>query len=434
MAPSSFTACPLFLARIVLAPVMVRPDPSNLFGRRLRAAQAGFPGSRVGWAEVELRGSVRIATIRGIEIGVHYSWVLVFLLVAWTLAVGLFPFQYPGLSTGIYWAMGFVASFLLFVSVLIHELAHSFVAQARGLGVNSITLFIFGGVSNIAREPSNAPDELLISAVGPISSVVLGAVFYGIWIGLGDGGGAVAGVAFYLAFINVLLAVFNLIPGFPLDGGRVFRAIIWWATGSFRTATRIAVTAGQAVAFLFVIAGIFIVFTGAFLSGIWLVLIGWFLYSAAGASARETQREAWLQGVTVRQVMNQTPTTVEPELPVSELVHREILQKAIRALPVVRDGLLVGMVTLNEVRGVPRERWEETPVGAVMTPREQLQTVKPDDDLAVAIRILAEQDVNQLPVVEDSRLVGLLSRSNVMRFLQVREELGMAEEEERRAA
>ena len=384
----------------------------------------------------EVRGSIRIATIRGIDIGVHYSWVLVFLLVAWTLAVGLFPFQYPGLSAGVYWAMGFVASFLLFVSVLIHELAHSFVAQARGLGVNSITLFIFGGVSNISREPSNAPDELLISAVGPLSSVVLGAIFYGIWLGLGDGTGAVAGVAFYLAFINVLLAVFNLIPGFPLDGGRVFRAIVWWATGSFQTATYLAVTAGRVVAFLFVLAGIFIVFTGAFLSGIWLILIGWFLYSAAGASARETQQEEWLRGVTVGQVMNPHPSTVEPQVPISELVHEHILQKAVRALPVVQEEQLVGMITLNEIRGVPREQWDSTPVGSVMTGREDLQTVKPDDDLAGAIRILAEQDINQLPVVEDGRLVGLLSRSNVMRYLQVREELGVtgADEERRRAA
>ncbi len=374
-----------------------------------------------------MRGSFRVATIRGIEIGIHYSWVLVFVLVAWTLAVGLFPLQYPGLDIGVYWAMGFIASLVLFVSVLIHELAHSFVAQGRGLKVNSITLFVFGGVSDIGGEPTNAPDELLIAAVGPLSSLALGGIFWGVWLATGAGGGAVGGVLYYLAFINVLLAIFNLIPGFPLDGGRVFRAIIWWATGNFQRATRIAVGAGHVVAFLFVIGGIFLIFTGGFLSGIWLILIGWFLNSAAEASGRETRQAEWFQGVTVRQVMNPNPATVEPQLRLSDVVHDHILQRAMRTLPVVQDGQLVGMVTLNEIRGVPREQWDQTPVSFVMTRREDLHTVKPEDELLRALTILSEQDINQLPVVEDGRLVGLLSRSNVMRFLQVREELGVSE-------
>ena len=383
-----------------------------------------------------MRSSFRIATIRGIEIGVHYSWVLVFVLVAWTLAVGFFPLQYPGLGTGTYWAMGFVASLLLFVSVLIHELAHSLVAQTRGLTVTSITLFVFGGVSNISSEPTNAPDELLISAVGPISSLVLGGIFWGIWLGTGDGGGPIQGVIVYLAGINVLLAIFNLVPGFPLDGGRVFRAIIWWASGNFQTATRVAVGAGHVVAFIFILGGIFLIFTGAFLSGIWLILIGWFLNSAAEASGRETRQMEWFRGVTVRQVMNPNPVTVEPQRTVSEVVHDHILQRAVRALPVVQEDQLVGMLTLNEVRGVPREQWEQTPVSMVMTRLDDLQTVRPDDELSGALTILAEHDINQLPVVEDGRLVGLLSRSNVISLLQVREELGVSGsgDDHRRAA
>ncbi len=388
---------------------------------------------------VPLRSSVRIATIRGIEIGVHYSWVLVFVVVAWTLAVGFFPFEYPGLGAGTYWAMGFAASLLLFVSVLIHELAHSFVAQARGLQVGGITLFIFGGVSNISSEPSSAKDELLISIVGPITSLILGAVFWGIWVGVGVGGGPVQGVLVYLAGINVLLAVFNLIPGFPLDGGRVLRAIVWWATNNFQKATSVAVTSGHAVAFLFIIGGLFILFSGAFISGLWLILIGWFLNNAAEASGRQTQQMEWFRGVKVRQVMNPRPVTVSPDTPLSEVVHDYILQRAVRAIPVVEDGRLIGMVTLNEIRDVPREQWEETPVSAVMTRAESLQMVRPEDDLYTALRILAEHDINQLPVVSsDGTLVGLLSRSNVIRFLQIREELGMpaaeAEEERRRAA
>ncbi len=384
-----------------------------------------------------MRSSIRIATVNGIEIGVHYSWILVFLIVAWTLAVGFFPFQFPGFGATVYWGMGFLASLLLFVSVLIHELAHSFVAQARGLRVTSITLFIFGGVSNITGEPTSARDELLISIVGPVSSLVLAGLFWGIWVAIGDGTGPLEGVLAYLAGINVLLAVFNLIPGFPLDGGRVFRAIVWWATGSFQTATRVAVAAGHVVAFIFILGGLFLAFSGAFLSGIWLILIGWFLNNAAEASGRQTQEMEWFRGVRVRQVMNPAPTTVEPGLALSEVVHDYVLQRAVRAMPVVdADRRLVGMVTLNEIRQVPRDRWEETPVAVVMTRVEDLRTVRPEDELTEALRILAEYDINQLPVVDSGRLVGLLSRSNMIRFLQIREELGVegVEEERRRAA
>lgn len=383
-----------------------------------------------------LRNSIRLITIGDIEIGVHYSWLLIFLLVAWTLAIGFFPFQFPGLSSGIYWIMGFVASFLLFVSVLIHELAHSFMAESRGLRVSSITLFIFGGVSNINSEPNTARDELLISIVGPVSSLILGALFFALWVAIGSGAGAVEGVLVYLASINVLLAVFNLIPGFPLDGGRVLRAIVWWATNSFQRATQVAVASGHVVAFIFILGGLFLTFSGAIFSGIWLILIGWFLNGAAEAAGRQTRETEWFRGVTVRRVMNPQPVTVEPDENLSELVFEYALRRGVRALPVVENGELVGMVTLDDVRGVDRDRWGATDVRAVMTGLDRLQTVTPRQDLSDALRLLAEYDINQLPVVEDGKLVGLLSRSNVIRFLQIKDELGLAtgEEEQRRAA
>lgn len=383
-----------------------------------------------------LRNSVRLVTIGDIEIGVHYSWFLVFLLVAWTLAIGFFPLQFPGMATGIYWIMGFVASLLLFVSVLIHELAHSFMAEARGLRVSSITLFVFGGVSNINSEPTTAQDELLISIVGPVSSLVLGGLFYGLWVATGAGIGPVEGVLIYLASINVLLAIFNLIPGFPLDGGRVLRAIVWWATDSFQRATQVAVVSGHVVAFLFILGGLFLAFSGVLLSGIWLILIGWFLNSAADAVGRQTRETEWFRGVPVRRVMNPRPATVYPDESLSELVFEHALRRGVRALPVVENGELVGMVTLNEVRNVPREQWDAIPVSAVMTRFDDLRTVSPQQELSDALRLLAEYDINQLPVVENRRLIGLLSRSNVIRFIQIREELGLptAEEEQRRAA
>ncbi len=376
-----------------------------------------------------LGNSIRIARIGDIDVGVHYSWILVFLLVAWSLAVGLFPSQFPGISIGIYWIMGFGASLLLFVSVLIHELAHSFTAEARGLRVSSITLFIFGGVSNISGEPRSARDELLISAVGPASSLVLGGLLYVLWLALGAGGGPVEGVVLYLASINILLALFNLIPGFPLDGGRVLRAIVWWVSGSISTATRVAVASGSVVAFLFVLGGLFLLFNGAFISGVWLILIGWFLRTAADATGRESQATNWLRGVTVGRVMNPRPATVDPEESLAQLVHEHILRRSVRALPVVEGERLVGMVTLNEVRDIPKEQWETTPVRTVMMRVDDLRTVPPQQDLTTALRLLAEHDINQLPVVEDGRLVGLLSRSNVIRYIEVREELGAPPEE-----
>lgn len=383
----------------------------------------------------DLRSSFRIANIGGIDIGVHYTWFLIFFLLAWTLAAGFFPQQFPGLGTTIYWLMGFTASLLLFVSVLVHELAHSFTAEAKGLRVRGITLFVFGGVSNIEGEPRSAPDELLIAAVGPLSSLVLGVLFYVVWLGLGLGFGPVGGVVLYLAGINVLLAVFNLIPGFPLDGGRVLRAAVWWATNSVQTATRVAVASGHIVAFLFIFGGLFLAFTGAFLSGIWLILIGWFLNNAATASGQQAQEGERLQGVKVQDVMNPHPVTVDPHTDLLNVVQDHILQRGVRALPVVDDGRLVGLVTLNEIRSVPREEWASTPIEAVMTGAQELRTVSPRDDLSNALGALAEYDVNQLPVEEDGRLAGLLSRSNVIRFLQIRDELGASDqEEERRAA
>lgn len=383
-----------------------------------------------------MRSSVRIATIGGIEIGVHYSWVLVFLLVAWTLAVGLFPQQNPGLGGGTYWVMGFASSFLLFVSVLVHEMAHSFVANMRGLRVSGITLFVFGGVSNISGEPSSARDELAISIVGPLTSFALGAIFWVIWIGVGAGSGPVQGVLLYLSGINVLLAIFNLIPGFPLDGGRVFRAVVWGATGSLDTATKVAVAAGHVVAFVFILGGMFLAFTGAIFSGIWLVLIGWFLNNAAEASGQQTQAMETFRGVTVGQVMEASPQIVTPEESISEIVQDYILQRGIRSLPVVAGGMLVGMVTLNEIRAVPRDRWDATSAADIMATVADLHVVRPEDELMTALSILAQYDVNQLPVVEDGRLVGLLSRSHVIGFLQVRAELGISgrDQDNRRAA
>ncbi|MBI2939882.1 MAG: site-2 protease family protein [Chloroflexi bacterium] len=372
-----------------------------------------------------MESSLRLGRLGGIEIGVNYSWIIIFGLVTWSLAAHVFPETYPGWSVETYWLIGALASLLLFVSVLAHELAHSFVAIARGMPVRSITLFLFGGVSNIEREPDEPLDELLVTIVGPLTSVVAGLVFGGLLFLLGPGSPYLHAMFSYLAAVNFLLAVFNLIPGFPLDGGRVLRSFLWWLTGNLRQATQLAATVGQGIAYLFMFGGLYIVFTGSFLQGIWLIFIGWFLASAAEASARQVTVQEMLRGIPVDRVMNPSPVAVHPDVTIQHLVDSYVLQRNIRALPVVVGDQLIGMVTLADIRHVPREQWDNVLVHEVMRGIDELAVAHPGEDLADALRMMGQRDLNQLPVVDEGRrLVGLVSRSNLIRYLQVREELG----------
>jgi len=372
-----------------------------------------------------MRNSLKLGRVHGIEIGLHYSWVIVFVLLTVSLALGFFPETFPFLPPVVYWVLGAVAALLLFVSVLIHELSHSFVAQRLGIGVRSITLFIFGGISNIEGEPHSARDELLISAAGPVASVVLGIVFGALLVLVGGANQALAALLSYLALTNILLAIFNLIPGFPLDGGRVFRSIVWGITGSFARATRIASILGQVIAYIFIFGGLLLAFTGAFLSGIWIAIIGWFLNSAAEATRRQLRVQQAFTGVKVSDVMNPEPQTVSPDRSLRDVVDEYVLHRNIRAMPVVdSDGKVVGLVTVAEIKKVPRERWDVATVGEVMLPAAEVVTVSPQANAGDALEIMGQRDINQLPVTEEGHLVGLLSRANALHFLQMREELG----------
>lgn len=372
-----------------------------------------------------MNGSLRIGKLRGIEISINYTWLIAFGLISWSLAVGFFPMQFPGWQPATYWTVGVISSLLLFASVLAHELTHSFVAQSLGMRVQSINLFIFGGVSNIVGEAQRAKDELYISIVGPLSSLVLAALFGIAFLFLRGISEQLAAVLLYLGLVNALLALFNLIPGFPLDGGRVLRAIVWGVTHSFRRATRIAAGLGKAIAYLFIFGGLYLAFSGSFLSGIWLAFIGWFLSEAADASYRQMTMQELLRGVHVADLMSPPPVAVDARATLREAVDEYILQRSMRAVPVVQDGQLIGLLTLGEVRDVPIERWPEVTVGEVMTPIERLHTVRPRDEVEQALRAMSEEDVNQLPVLEGGHLVGVLSRGSLIRFLQVREELGV---------
>jgi Zn-dependent protease/CBS domain-containing protein len=372
-----------------------------------------------------VESSFTIGRIRGIPIGVHYTWLIALLMITWSLAVGYFPNSYPGWGVLVYWLVAAASSILLFVSVLLHELCHSVVAQARGLAVNSITLFIFGGVSNIAHESDDPQDEFLISVVGPVSSLVLAGIFWLAFQVIPNDVSPLGALLWYLALVNFMLAIFNILPGFPLDGGRVLRAILWGTTGSMVRGTNIASTVGQIVAFCFIGYGVLSIFQGDFLSGIWIGFIGWFLNSAAESTRRQVQIQEGFKGIKVSRVMVPDPPYVSPSLSVRELVNEYILRRGLRALPVAQDGRIVGLVTLTDVKHLPESEWDRDSVGAIMT-RPPLKTIGPNETVTQALELLVGQDINQLIVIDtDGTLLGILSRGDVMRFLQMRGELGM---------
>lgn len=371
-------------------------------------------------------GSLRIGKIAGIDIYINVSWIIILVLLTVSLATGWFPQLYPGWSTATYWVVGFISAILLFVSVLLHELAHSLVARRRGLPVKNITLFIFGGVSNIEQEPKSPGVEFQITVVGPLTSILIGVVCFLLWLPLRRTNSPLEGILFYLAVTNLLLGVFNLIPGFPLDGGRVLRSIIWKITGSLRQATQIASITGQIVAYLFIFWGIWQLFTGSVLNGIWLGFIGWFLLSAAQSANSQVMLESMLRGVTVGEVMNPTPTLVPANISLQQLVDQYFLPQGLRSALVMQADQLAGLITLSDIRHVPREQWGQVTVGHAMIPLERLHVVQPQQSLNDVLPLMAGRDVNQLPVVQNGAVVGVVSRDAIVHYLEVRRSLGLS--------
>ncbi len=390
---------------------------------------------RSGEKVATMESSLRLGRIFGIEIGINWSLIFIFLLIAWSLALGIVGPMHPNWGPVFIWGIAIIGTVVFFASLLAHELAHSLVAKAYGLPVKSITLWLFGGVASIGKEPPSPKAEFLMAIVGPLTSIVLGILFLGL-AALGSGGlpspenismlSPVTTLAVWLGSINILLGIFNLVPGFPLDGGRVLRSIFWAVTGNIKEATRWASWAGQAVAWVLILMGLAMIFgitipifgTGL-IGGLWLVLIGWFLHSAAVQSYRQIVIQGALTGVPVGKLMESRVATVTPDLPVSTLVHEYIMGTSERAFPVVQDNQLVGIVSLEDVRRVPREDWDLTSVRQIMTPQSQLTTATPDEDANEAMEELASRDVNQVPVVQDGHLVGMLRRSDILRWLQI---------------
>lgn len=365
-----------------------------------------------------LQSHIRLGSVFGIKIGLHFSWVLIALLIVFSLA-GRFQAQYPELPPGYVFALGVGAAILFFTSLLLHELSHSLVARSRGIPVREITLFALGGVSQLEGEAASARTEFQIAIAGPAASIAIGVLLVVIAQLLGGAAaGPVVAALNLIGYINFGLALFNMVPGYPLDGGRVLRAALWWRGGDLEKATQTAAKTGQAVGFAFILLGIAGFFTGSGLSGLWMAFIGWFLLQAAGASYLESGFKKALAGARVADVMTPGCPTVPRHLTVQELVDQELLRTGRRCYVVVDGGRVAGLVTANEIAQLDRAGWPGTAVEAVMRPLEGLRTIAPSDTLSSALEIMVRENVNQLPVVEHGRLEGLLSRADVLNYLQ----------------
>lgn len=367
-----------------------------------------------------MTGGIRLARFFGFEVRLDLSWFVVFLLVLWTFAQTVFPQRLPGLSSLEYISMASVGALLFFASVLLHELAHSAVARARGIPVEGITLFIFGGMARIRSEATNPKDEFLITVVGPLSSAVIGLSLLAI-ARIAESAGlpvAVVAVADYLALLNFVLAAFNLIPGFPLDGGRLFRSLVWYVSRDVRKATRWASSTGRGFGFVMIGLGVISLFGGELIMGMWLIFIGWFLSQAAESSYRQLILRRILEGAKVQEAMTPNPETVQPDLTLRDLVNDYFLRRRYSAFPVEdAEGRVLGLITLSQVKEVDRDAWPITPVEHVMTKVCEAVTVSQEDSLAEVVTKLEGADFGRALVVSDGRLQGVISRADIAAWL-----------------
>jgi Zn-dependent protease len=367
------------------------------------------------------RVAISLFRIGGIEIRLDYSWFFIFLLVLVSLAAGYFPREHPNLSRLSYWTAGAFATLLFFASVLLHELSHAWMARASGIRVSGITLFLFGGASELADEPSRPSSELRVAIVGPLTSFALAVVFWVVHLALQPMASPLsAGVALYLAWINAALGIFNLLPGLPLDGGRILRALAWWRTGSLRRATRLAATAGRGVALGLMVLGGFQIFAGALIGGLWLVLIGLFLRRTAEAGYQNLIILQSLEDVRVRDVAIQDPVTVTPQMSLQTLVDDYFLKHGYRSFPVVEGARVQGLISIDALRQIPPDERHRISVKHQMTPLSDEIRVAPDLPLADALKKLPTAHGGRLLVLDGDELVGLLTKEGLARFLEIR--------------
>jgi Zn-dependent protease/CBS domain-containing protein len=362
----------------------------------------------------------RIGSIAGIEIRIDYTWFVIFALILWTLTRSVFPVTYPSLPSLTYLVMGAVGTLLFFASLLTHELSHSVVARSRGIAVESITLFIFGGMARTKDEFETPGDEFLIAVAGPVMSLAIAGFFWLLaWAATQAGASvAVTGVASYLALINFVLAVFNLFPGFPLDGGRLFRALVWKRTGDLRRATRIASNGGKVFGYMLMVLGLLNLFGGSPLGGMWLVFIGWFVRMAAETSYVQHVLRSSLEGATARDAMTPAPLTVTPDETLQDFLDDYVLDSRHHSYPIVERARPIGLITLDRVRAVPKDEWRTRTVRDAMVPLSPDIAVAPGDDLIEAVRKLNASRLGRVLVTHEDQLVGIISHSDIARWLE----------------
>jgi Zn-dependent protease/CBS domain-containing protein len=362
----------------------------------------------------------RLGRVLGFEIRIDSSWFILFALILWTFSYVAFPRQVPGLATGTYLVMGLTGALLFFVSLLAHEISHSLVARAKNIPVEGITLFLFGGMAHTRMEAETPGDEFLIAGAGPVMSVAIAFLLGGAWwagVQLGWHPGVLA-VLQYISLLNMVLAIFNLLPGFPLDGGRLFRAIVWKATGDVNRATRVASLGGRWLAYLLIAFGLLSAFGGNVLGGMWMVFIGWFLRNAAISSYQQHMVLSMLSGVRARQAMTPDPDTVPADATVRELIEEYFMRRRYAAYPVMENGRAVGLVTLNATRAVPRDDWDMLTARELMVPADAALVVRPEEPMLTVLDRLKASPTRRLMVMKDGDLVGIITTGDVGSWLE----------------
>ncbi len=370
------------------------------------------------------RHTIPLGRILGIPIGLDYSWFLIFVLITWTMAVGYYPAEFKNWPVVQYWIVGAITAIMLFVSVLLHELGHSVVAMHYKIPVRSITLFIFGGISLIGTEPASATAGFWIAIAGPVVSFALAALF-SLTQPFFAGFASLLALFKYLIYINVALGLFNLIPGFPLDGGGVLRAIVWGVTHNMRKATLIAANVGRFIAYLFIFFGVWQMFGGNFINGLWIAFIGWFLESAAKGQVQQLALQNVLAGHKVSQAMNRQYTAIPADTTLQRLVDDHILGSGRRSFVVKRGEAAIGLLTLHHFKEIPRSDWPTMTATQAMVPLEQTKRLQPDEELWAALQEMDRDGVNQLPVMVNGQIQGMLSREDVISYLRTLRELGV---------
>ncbi len=368
-------------------------------------------------------GTFKLGRILGFQINVHWSWLFIFVLVTLSFAEG-FKDPYPGWADSRRWVVGAAVAMIFFLSILLHEMSHSVLARRYGIPVSGITLFVFGGVSSLEREPDNARQEFWIALVGPLMSMFLALVFAGAYFALRPLDEGASDVSLTLAIINLAIGIFNLVPGFPLDGGRVLRSVYWARNRNILDATRIASNAGRMVGFLIMAISLVSLAFGFWIQGLWFLLIGNFLRNASTTSYEQLFMDTVLKGVPASAVARQDYVAVAPDLTIAGLVDEHVLNSQGRCFPVMAGDELLGLVTMTDLRNFPRDQWPETTVYRAMPPLSKLRTVGPGDDLPRVLAQMATGDINQVPLVEGRFLRGMIHRSDVLHYIQVRQEIG----------